>query len=127
MFLLLLLLLLLLYNLKLDLKKSLSYMGLSSYYMLEFYSIQETRKGKHCESIYPACCIFILYFTVSNTFFFFFLFFLGGGSEWSLVTCSPRDTVLVVLNSAGVDGLFQDVEILSKCPPGVTSNRGLRV
>ena len=38
------------------------------------------------------------------------------------VTCSPRDPSFPGSNPAEVDGLFQDVKILSTSPPGGTLN-----
>ena len=43
------------------------------------------------------------------------------------VTCSPRDPRFVGSNPAEADGLFQDIKILSTCPPGGTLSWGSRV
>ena len=43
------------------------------------------------------------------------------------VTCSPRDPRIACSNPAEVDGLFQDVKILSTSPPGGTLSWGSRV
>ena len=43
------------------------------------------------------------------------------------VTCSPRDPRFVDSNSAEADGFFQDVKLLSTCPPGGTLSWGSRV
>ena len=40
------------------------------------------------------------------------------------VTCSPRDPRFVGSNPADVDGIFQDVKILSTSPPGGTLSWG---
>ena len=43
------------------------------------------------------------------------------------IMCSPRDPRFAGSNPAKVDGFFQDVKILSTCPPGATLSWGSRV
>ena len=52
-----------------------------------------------------------------------YLFGLGGLG----VMCLPQDTMFVGSNLAEVNGVFQDVKILSTSPPGGTLNCGSRI
>ena len=54
-------------------------------------------------------------------------FILRSGEVGLGVPCSPRDPRFAGSYPAEVDGFFQDVKIMSTCPPGGTLGWGSRV